>query len=130
MPTSPSATHNQNLGKIGENLACDYLIKQGYVILERNYRYHHKEIDIIAREQNTIVVVEVKTRSVNPVFDGSWAINRKKIANITSAGYAYADKHLPNDGVRFDSIICQQNADGDFTITHEKDAFYAPCKFY
>ncbi len=50
------------IGNQGENLACEHLKKQGYKILERNYRIRGGEIDIVAREGNTLVFVEVKTR--------------------------------------------------------------------
>ena len=54
------AYHNE-LGKIGEQLAADYLSRNGYEILERNFYYDKAEIDIIAqKEPSTIVVVEVK----------------------------------------------------------------------
>lgn len=125
-----NAIQKRALGKYGEELACVFLKDNGYTIVERNYRFHHKEIDIIARELNKLVVVEVKTRSKNPYLSGSWSMTKQKIASVTSAGYAYAQMHTPNDGVRFDSIICQENNDGSFSITHEKDAFCAPWRVY
>ena len=53
---------NTSVGNQGENLACDYLKKQGYKILGRNYRIRGGEIDIVATDQNYLVFVEVKTR--------------------------------------------------------------------
>lgn len=53
---------NTKIGSKGEEIACKYLQKQGYKILERNYRIRGGEIDIVARENNTLVFVEVKTR--------------------------------------------------------------------
>jgi len=53
--------HKQRLGARGERTACDYLQKKGYEILKRNYRYKHKEIDLIARDRKTVVFIEVKT---------------------------------------------------------------------
>lgn len=52
----------QSVGNHGEHLACQYLKKQGYKILERNYRIRGGEIDIVAKENKTLVFVEVKTR--------------------------------------------------------------------
>ena len=52
----------QQLGKIGENLASEYLEKQGYLILERNFACRQGEIDIIAKDEKEFVFVEVKTR--------------------------------------------------------------------
>ena len=55
------ADHN-DLGKLGEELAVNYLTGKGYEILERNWRNIHKEIDIIAKDGKFLVIVEVKTR--------------------------------------------------------------------
>ena len=56
------AQHNQ-LGKEGEQLAVDFLIAGGYEILERNYRFDKAEVDIIARNNECLAIIEVKTRS-------------------------------------------------------------------
>lgn len=54
---------NTQTGRYGEDLACQFLKKQGYEILERNYRIRGGEIDIVARDGDTLVFVEVKARS-------------------------------------------------------------------
>ena len=130
MNVRQTATHKNALGKFGETLACNYLLNLGYSIEERNFRFHHKELDIIARDKDIYVIVEVKTRSINAMFDGARSINKKKVSNVTTAGYAYVRARDPRAGVRFDSVVCQQNVDGTFTITHEKNAFYAPWRTY
>ena len=53
---------NRTIGNYGEELACQYLKKQGYKILERNYRIRGGEVDIVARDQDYLVFVEVKAR--------------------------------------------------------------------
>ena len=53
------AAHNE-LGKKGEQIACDFLIKKGYQILEKNYRYLKAEVDIITQKENILAVIEVK----------------------------------------------------------------------
>ena len=58
------AEHNE-MGKEGEELAAEYLVKQGYTIEARNWRYGHEEIDIIARKDDLLLIVEVKTRRSN-----------------------------------------------------------------
>ena len=58
------ARHN-DLGILGEQLAVEYLIKKGYVILEKNFRFEKHEIDIIAKDKQVLIVVEVKTRSTS-----------------------------------------------------------------
>ena len=59
-------THNTRLGQIGESAACEYLMKNGHIILERNFRCEHGEIDIISLDGDRTVFTEVKTRSVLP----------------------------------------------------------------
>ncbi|MDA1184688.1 MAG: YraN family protein [Acidobacteria bacterium] len=58
-----AADRRQTLGKTGEELACGELVRRGYAILERRYRTRYGEIDIIARADDTLVFVEVKTRA-------------------------------------------------------------------
>ena len=72
------AEHNE-LGKIGEQLAIDYLLKNGYKIRERNYRYLKAEVDIIALKENTLVAVEVKTRTSNYFGNPEDFVTKKKI---------------------------------------------------
>jgi len=93
-----------DLGKAGEQLAVDYLLTKGFVILERNWRFIHKEIDIIAREGNDIVVVEVKTRNA-PVRElPEQAINRQKMKFLVSAANAYVKYNRIALEVRFDVV--------------------------
>lgn len=56
------AQHNE-LGKKGEQLAVDYLVKNNYDIIERNYRFDKAEVDIIAKKNQILAIIEVKTRS-------------------------------------------------------------------
>ncbi len=72
------ATHN-DLGTLGEDLAIDYLIKQGYQILERNYRYQKGEVDILAKKDDALVAVEVKTRTGNYFGHPHEFVKQKKI---------------------------------------------------
>ena len=67
------AEHNE-LGKLGEELATQFLTEKGYEILEKNWRNKHKEIDIVAKDGNELVIVEVKTRQKIPLMP--WAIKR------------------------------------------------------
>ena len=60
--------NNQDFGKLGEDLAVNYLINKGYQILERNWRSGHKEIDIIALDGDTLVAVEVRVGTVRQAF--------------------------------------------------------------
>jgi putative endonuclease len=115
------AAHN-DLGKKGEQLAIDFLIKNEYKILEKNYRYLKAEVDIIAQKDSTLVVVEVKTRSTDYFGDPQDAVNPKKIKRLVSAiDYYIIDKDLDVE-VRFDIIaIIHQN--NKTRIEHLEDAF-------
>lgn len=115
------AAHNE-LGKKGEQLAINFLIKNEYKILEKNYRYLKAEVDIIAQKKNILVVVEVKTRSTNYFGDPQDAVNPKKIKHLVSAiDYYIIDKDLDVE-VRFDIIaIIHQN--NKTKIEHLEDAF-------
>ncbi len=81
---------NKQIGLKGEEIACSYLKKLGWKILEKNFRYSkYAEIDIIAKETNTIVFVEVKTRTTSNFGHPFEAINTKKINNIYKAALSY-----------------------------------------
>ena len=126
MNTKHAAEQKRKLGKFGETLACDYLKNLGYSIVEKNAQVHHKELDIIAIDKDCLVIVEVKTRTEGNILSGAWAFTKRKIANVTMAGYEYASIHYKYLKVRFDSVICQEHEDGTFSIIHEKESFYAP----
>ena len=79
----------QNLGKMGENLACRELERRGYAILARRYRHGGAEIDIVARDGPTLVFVEVKAREGREFGDGAEAITRRKRRRIAMAAMDY-----------------------------------------
>lgn len=79
----------QDIGKKGESTAVRYLKKQGYKIVEQNFRSKAGEIDIIAREKKTLVFVEVKTRRSRSYGDPKWAITPKKQKAISMAALYY-----------------------------------------
>jgi putative endonuclease len=115
------AEHNE-LGKKGEQLAVDFLIKNGYKILEKNYRYLKAEVDIIAQKKNVLAVVEVKTRSTDYFGDPQDAVKPQKIKLLVSAiDYYVIDKDLDVE-VRFD-IIAVIHKNNKTKIEHLEDAF-------
>ena len=115
------AQHNE-LGKKGEALAVEYLLKNSYEILETNYRFQKSEVDIIAKKGTTLAVVEVKTRSTDAFGDPQDFINPKKIKLLISAIDHYViDRDLDIE-VRFDIIAIVKQKD-TFQIEHLKDAF-------
>ena len=115
------ADHNE-LGKKGEKLAIDFLIKNGYQILEKNYRYLKAEVDIIAQKENILAIVEVKTRSTDYFGDPQDFVNPKKIKLLLSAiDYYVIEKDLDVE-VRFD-IIAIIHKNNNTKIEHLEDAF-------
>ena len=111
-------------GQKGEKLAVDFLRNNGYNILEINWRYQHKEIDIIARsKQNELVIVEVKTRNTTCYGNPEDAVDLKKQEFIIEATDAYIEQQNLDMDVRYDIIaITVQN--GKNVITHIQEAFY------
>ena len=112
-----------DLGKKGEALAASYLIKRGYLILHRNYRYLKAEIDIIARWQNLLVIVEVKTRHEHFYEEISEAIKSKKKRLMVLAADHFVNENEMDVEVRFDIVSVIIKSQG-FHIEHLQDAFY------
>ena len=83
------ANSKQDVGKKGESAAVRHLKKQGYKIIEQNYRTKAGEIDIIAREKKTLVFVEVKTRRSTAYGSPKWAVTPKKQKAISMAALYY-----------------------------------------
>ena len=112
--------HNQALGRAGERCAEQFLIKKGYEILARNYRTPYGELDLIAKEANTIVFIEVKTRTSEAYGTGFEAIDAKKQQRILQAAQHYLFTNgLSGAPVRVDAIQILLNRK---TITHLKGA--------
>jgi putative endonuclease len=115
------AFHNE-IGKRGEKLAADFLRKKGYRIIVCNWRYRHKEVDIIARDNNELVIVEVKLRSTDYFGNPSEAVTKKKQRFLIEAAEAYLDTIAEAPEVRFDivSIIAGRLR---YEFDHITDAF-------
>ena len=116
------AEHNE-LGKLGEELAVEFLRKDGYEILETNWTFQKAEIDIIAQKENTLAVVEVKTRSSLEFGLPQDFVIFKKIQLLVKAINEYVVSKDLDIEVRFD-IIAVHKEDKSFAIEHLKDAFY------
>lgn len=116
------AKHNE-LGELGEDLAVEELEKNGYEIVERNWRYKKAEIDIIARKDEVLAIVEVKTRSSDYFGDPQDFVNTKKIKMLVEAVNEYVNSKDLDVEVRFDiiAIIINQN---NLTLEHLEDAFF------
>ncbi len=113
---------NQKIGKEGENIAVKHLLSRGYKVLERNWRFKNKEIDIIAERDKTIVIVEVKTRSSDFYGQPYVSVNYEKQKFLISAANNYIDLNSLEKEIRFDiiSIVISKN----ISIEHIENAFY------
>ncbi len=117
-------TDKQRKGKQGEMLAARYLASKGYSILETNWRYSRSEIDIIAKQGDTLVFVEVKTRSSNHVMDPEDSISPAKVKRIADAATRYMDFTAHEWAIRFDVIGILLKANGQYEIHHHQDSFF------
>lgn len=116
------AEHNE-LGKLGEELAVDFLQKDGYTILETNWTFQKAEVDIIAQKEDILAIIEVKTRSSIEFGLPQDFVKSKKIKLLTKAIDNYVVEKNLDINVRFD-IIAIQKSDKSFVIEHLTDAFY------
>lgn len=124
--------HN-DVGRFGEDAAADFLVKNGYKILERNIHISHNEIDIIAKNKSFLAFVEVKTRTVasdlySPYGTPATAVTKQKQRRIIEAAktYLFMKKH-ENLQPRLDVIeVYIDKESGEIAkINHFEDAFWA-----
>lgn len=116
------AQHNE-LGKKGEQLAVDYLLKHGYSIIERNYRFDKAEVDIIAQLKDVLAIIEVKTRSTADFGNPQDFVKPKQIQRLVKAIDEYVKVNNLDVDVRFD-IIAITKEGTSFNIEHLENAFY------
>jgi putative endonuclease len=96
-------------GKDFEELAKNYLIKKGFVFIESNYKSKCGEIDLIMKDKNTLVFIEVKGRKKTGFFDIRKSVGRKKIKRILKTAEIYiAERNLDFDEVRVDTLFLEQ----------------------
>ena len=112
----------KEFGETGEQIAARYLEDQGYVILDRNYRRGHKEVDIIALDHGELAVVEVKTRSSEDYFTAEQAVDHHKRQNIIRVANNYVRRYHRTEPLRFD-IIAIVGSGATAEIRHTKNAF-------
>ena len=117
------AEHNE-FGKEGETAAADFLTEKGYSILHRNWRCGKKELDIVAKYNNELIVVEVKSRKDIRFGNPEEAVNDRKIRHIIASTDAYLRKFAIDLPVRFD-IITVVGQEAPFQFEHIAYAFYS-----
>ncbi|WP_449388844.1 YraN family protein [Chryseobacterium lineare] len=118
------AQHN-DLGKKAEELAAEFLLKKGYTILARNFRFQKAEIDIISEKDDFIIICEVKARSTDVFNLPQESVNKKKIRLLVSAADHYMQEFNVTKEVRFDIISVLPDEKGNLIIEHIADAFKA-----
>ena len=116
------AYHN-DFGNEAELLARNYLVQKGYAILDCNWHSGHKEIDIIARDKDLLVIVEVKARKQSSLLRPEEAVDERKMLNLVRATDAYVRYRQLNIGTRFDIITVVPNLNNGYDINHIIDAF-------
>lgn len=117
------AKHN-DLGKKGEEIAIEFLVKKGYEILESNWRHRKAEIDIIARFNEVLVFVEVKSRSSDLFGRPESFVDEKKQTLISDAASVFMEKIGHEWEIRFDIISVFFHNEAYQSIDHFKDAFF------
>ena len=120
MDKNKAKTAQRRQGDRGERRVALYLMLRGYRILERNWSYRHKEVDIIAARGKTVAFVEVKTRLSAHAAPPQAAVGAEKRANLIAASKAYALLHdVSGRTIRFD--IAEVTESG---VNYIKSAFY------
>jgi putative endonuclease len=115
-------THNRGRGKVGEEDAVRWLTGQGFSILDRNVVTHAGEIDLVAREGETLCFVEVKARGTAAFGPAIAAVGRAKQRRICRAAALYLAQRRLSGACRFDVLGLDAAADG-WTYTLIRDAF-------
>ena len=112
------------LGTWGENEALDYLRRKGYRFIDRNIRFKKFEVDLILKDQDEIVIVEVKARSTNLMGEPWQAVSKTKQRQIITVADQYVQAHQLDNNIRFDIVSIVHNAH-QTNIEHIVDAFSA-----
>lgn len=116
MSSSPTSSyaHNRGLGAFGENVAADHLRSLGMVVIDRNWRCRHGEIDIVARDGDTFVVCEVKTRTTKRWGAPIEAVNPAKAQRLRRLAGQWLQVHgLRPPSIRIDVVSVFVPHDGD-----------------
>jgi putative endonuclease len=115
--------NNTQKGIEGEEIAVAHLLKQGYEILEKNWRHQHLEIDIIACINSILVIVEVKLRANDFYGKPEDFVTKSKQKKVIKAADFYIKENNIFLETRFDVISIIQNPD-ELTLEHVEGAFY------
>ena len=112
-------------GKQGEAVALEWLLARGLVLRERNWRWNHKEIDLIMESERWLHIVEVKTLRA-PALTEPWErVNREKQRNLALAADHYVRERKIAKEVHFDIVSVLEEADGEMQVRYIPEAFFA-----
>jgi putative endonuclease len=119
-----SKNKQPSVGKIGEDLTAKFLEEKGYNIIERNYRFGHGELDIIAEKDNILIFIEVKTKKHGDFGDPINWIKRGKQLQMgrIARGYLY-ERNITDRDCRFDVVLVNWEH-GLWKIDHIENAFW------
>ena len=118
------AEHN-DLGRWGEDVAVAYLERKGYTVVERDWRSGHRDLDIIAlnEEGDTLAFVEVKARRNRMFTDPVDAVGYQKIHNLQQAANHFVKFRHVNQNIRFDIVTVVGTPDMEPEVEHIENAF-------
>ena len=114
---------SQRTGRRGEVLAAQYLASRGWRILDRNWRFHHKEIDLVVERQGIVAFVEVKSRASDTLEHPLRAIHPRKQRDLATAARGWIARRGRRYGsFRFDAVIVLSSSAG-VVVEHVEDAW-------
>ncbi len=116
--------NNKDTGFLGENMAADYLIHLGYEIIERNWRYKHLELDIIASKDGLLNIIEVKTRSSIQFGFPEHSIGRKKMQFLKNAAAVFQYKNPKWKRIQFGVIAIYKNHSNPWVLDYFEDVYF------
>jgi putative endonuclease len=116
------AAHNE-LGTWGEAQAEEYLRRKGYLIMERDWHFGHRDLDLVAMDGTTVVFVEVKTRSSRLFAEPEQAVGWRKVKHLKIAAGHYVKQHCIDGELRFDIVTVVGTMGQAPEIDHIEDAF-------
>jgi putative endonuclease len=123
-----SKKNSKTKGSQSERIAVDFLLEKGYQILEKNFRCSKKEIDIIAKKDNVISFIEVKSKNENVNFNLEYSITASKQKNIFEVANYYVEKHNLEKHSSIDTefsfdVIFVKFIKGEIEIEHFENSF-------
>lgn len=113
-------------GRMGEDMALEYLLQRGYKLLERNWRCRYKEVDLIMKGADGLHIVEVRTRRAPTAVEPEQTVDRWKRRNLEAAANSYLRSAEITDPVHFDIVSIVLDCSGRaLRLSHIPDAFLA-----